>query len=118
MPLSSQIFFSEDIAPKDQFTALFDTTAYALYKALDFANDHGFRYVKILSYEFVGFGHKMTGSYTQEVPHQGRLFTLQDELLTISFLCYKEAPEDRNIIDLEAHRDLLDKVAEGSEDYP
>ncbi|HSX10093.1 MAG TPA: hypothetical protein VLF94_00025 [Chlamydiales bacterium] len=116
LPLQAHVFNDEDAAPKDQFSALFGTTVYALYKALDFANDHGFRYIKILSYEFNGFDNKVKGTATRSDSSRGRQFTLQDPLMTITFICYKEKPDDRNCIDLEEHRSLIDQIEEGNDD--
>ena len=115
--LQAQVFFEENQAPKDQFRAFLEITVYTLYKVLDFANDHGFRYIKILAYEFAGFDHVVTGAYIQEDQNGGRFFKLKDELLTISFLCFQEAPSGRNFIDLEEYRSLIDKVEEGSSDF-
>lgn len=115
--LQAQIFQDEDAAPKDQFMAIFGTSVYALYKVLDFANDHGFRYIKILSYEFTGFDHTVTGTCNNADQNQGRFFKLTDDFLTISFLCFEEAPNDRYIIDLEEYRSLIDEIEDGIEDF-
>lgn len=115
--LHSQVFYDENEVPKDQFRAIFEANVYVLYKALDFANDHGFRYVQILSYEFTGFEHALTGNCTHAIPDQGRFFKLQDEFLTISFLCFEEAPNNRNIIDLEEYRSLIEEVTEGIDPF-
>jgi hypothetical protein len=110
--LLAPVFPNENEAPKDQFSALFESTAYVLYKALDFANDHGFRYIKILSYEFTGVDHAVVGVCNYRDYKQGRFIKLKDEFLTISLLCFKEKPNDLNIIDLEKHRAMLDSIGE------
>ncbi len=94
--------------PDDQLLVVFGSSGYVLYKVLDFANDHGFRYIKILSYDFSAFDHKITGSYTGDTPHGGRYFELKDENASISFLCFDEIPNDIYVIDLKKYRSLLD----------
>ena len=100
----------EDNTPNDQLLVIFGSSGYVLYKVLDFANDHGFRYIKILSYEFTAFEHKITGSATSEPSHGGRYFELRDENSNISFLCYEDEPEDIYVIDLEKYRSLLENI--------
>lgn len=90
-----------DGTPNDQLLVVFGSSGYILYKVLDFANDHGFRYIKILSYEFTAFEHKIAGQATTEPSNGGRYFELRDENSTISFLCYETLPNDLYVIDLE-----------------
>jgi hypothetical protein len=97
--------------PNDQFLVVFGSSGYVLYKVLDFANDHGFRYIKILSYEFNGFDHEISG-HCHNKPSGGRFFELTDENASICFLCFEERPNDPFIIDLEKYRSLLDEVAD------
>lgn len=103
------LFFISTLSasPSDQFLVLFGAPGYVLYKVLDFANDHGVRYIKILSYEFTGFSH--TASATCHSPRPpGRYFELQDDYSKISFLCLDTRPiEDIYIIDTEKYRYLL-----------
>ena len=109
-PLDSLSAEETDGTPNDQLLVIFGSSGYILYKVLDFANDHGFRYIKILSYEFNAFAHKISGSATSEPPHGGRYFELRDENSAISFLCYEEAPEDLYVIDLNKYHPLLEKI--------
>jgi hypothetical protein len=95
--------------PDDQLLVLFGSSGYVIYKVLDFANDHGYRYIKILSYEFNGFDHKISGQ-TPMIVQGGRLFEIHDDYATISFLCFNELPKDIYIIDLEKYRSLLTSV--------
>ena len=97
-------------APSDQFLVVFGSSGYVLYKVMDFANDHGFRYIKILSYEFSAFDHKMEGRITAEPCHGGRYFELRDENAMVAFLCYDIKPKDPMIIDLLEYRDLLGDI--------
>ena len=96
--------------PDDQLLVIFGSSGYVIYKILDFANDHGYRYAKILSYEFNAFEHQIKGSC--KAPHNlgGRYFELKDDNISISFLCFNELPNDPYIIDLEKYRPLLDDV--------
>lgn len=94
---------------EDQLHVIFGSSGYVLYKVLDFANDHGFRYIKILSYEFFGFDLNVTGICKGD-PNGGRFFELEDENSRISFVCFKEAPDDPLIIDLEKYRSILGDV--------
>lgn len=111
--LSTATLQAEDAPPpQDQFTALSGASFYPIYKALDFANDNGFRYVKILSYEFKGFGHTVICISENMNPTQGRFFQLHDEAINISFLCFEEAPSDPFVLDLEQYRDFLESVEE------
>lgn len=105
----------ESNLPDDQLLVIFGASGYILYKVLDFANDHGFRYIKILSYEFNGFEHTITGVCKSD-QKGGRFFELKDDNATVSFLCYEEAPDDIYIIDLEKYRSLLDEVTAEAED--
>ena len=100
--------------PNDQLLVLFGSSGYVLYKVLDFASDHGFRYVKILSYEFHAFDHTIAGRWngTQK---GGRYFELKDETATVSFCCFTEAPSDTYTIEVEKYRSILDDVASGGE---
>lgn len=97
-------------APNDQVLVLFGSGGYVIYKMLDFANDHGYRYVKILSYEFNAFDHHISGVAKSDRSHGGRYFELKEDNLSITFLCFEEPPEDIYIIDLEKYRSLLDDV--------
>ncbi len=101
---------AQDNPPNDQLLVIFGSNGYILYKVLDFANDHGYRYIKILSYEFNAFEHSITGLSKGEPIHGGRYFELKDDNSSIAFLCYEEPPNDIYIIDLEKYRSLLDDV--------
>ncbi len=109
--LSSLLHASNDQPPQDQLLVLFGSSGYVIYKVLDFANDHGYRYAKILSYDFHSFEHKITGESSGEPPMGGRLFEIEDDYAKISFLCFEEAPNDIYIIDLEKYRSLLTDVS-------
>jgi len=98
----------EPQGPEDQLLVIFGASGYVLFKVLDFANDHGFRYTKILSYEFAAFDHKVVGGCTAERPRGGFYFELNDDNAKVSFLCFKEKPSDPAIIDLEKYRRLLE----------
>jgi len=95
--------------PNDQLLVIFGSSGYVLYKSLDFANDHGFRYFKILSYEFKGFEHEVTGICKSD-RKQGLFFELKDDNATIGLLCFEEKPNDTYIIDVEKYRSLLEEV--------
>lgn len=97
--------------PDDQLLVVFGSSGYVLYKVLDFANDHGFRYIKILSYEFNAFEHSISGKCRGDKSHGGRYFELKDENVSIAFLCFEEAPNDIYIIDLEKYRSLRTAAA-------
>ena len=102
---------AESNTPDDQLLVLFGSSGYILYKVLDFANDHGFRYIKILSYEFKAFEHVISGSCQVTSSLNGRYFKHKDNNASISFLCFTEAPSDPYVIDLEKYRPLLDRVS-------
>jgi len=106
---------AKDNTPDDQLLVIFGSSGYVLYKVLDFANDHGFRYIKILSYEFNAFEHAITGTCHGDRNLGGRYFELKDDNISISFLCFEEKPNDIYIIDLEKYRSLLDDVSETEE---
>jgi hypothetical protein len=101
---------TEHKLPDDQLLVIFGGSGYVLYKVLDFANDHGFRYIKILSYEFKAFEHTLSGTCTSSLK-EGRFFELKDHNATVSFLCFDEKPDDIYIIDLEKYRSILEDVA-------
>ncbi len=103
--------WSQGNSPDDQLLVIFGSSGYVLYKVLDFANDHGFRYIKILSYEFNAFEHTINGSCNTCQDQGGRYFQLKDENSSISFLCFTEVPKDIYTIDLEKYRSLLENVA-------
>lgn len=103
------VTFSQSNIPDDQILVLFGSSGYVIYKVLDFANDHGYRYAQVLSYEFKAFNHSIKGSYPKS--HPGRYFELKDENVFIGFVCFDSPPpEDPYIIDLEKYRYLLDDV--------
>src|SRR5260221_14620423 len=79
---------TENKPPNDQLLVIFGGNGYILYKVLDFANDHGFRYIKILSYEFNAFEHRLNGVCNSNLKI-GRFFELKDDNATISFLCFQ-----------------------------
>ncbi len=108
---------AQDNTPNDQLLVLFGSSGYVLYKVLDFANDHGFRYIKILSYEFNAFEHSINGVCKGIRNQGGRYFELKDENMSVSFLCFEEAPEDIYIIDLEKYRSVLEDVAASQDSY-
>jgi hypothetical protein len=89
----------------DQLLILFGSSGYVLHKVLDFANDHGFRYIQIVSYEFHGFGHKIKGSY--EPDQRGHFFELKDDIAVIAFLCF-QLPPLGSFIDLEKYHYLIE----------
>ncbi len=103
VPLRSE----ENNIPDDQLLVIFGSSGYVIYKVLDFANDHGFKYVKILSYTFNAFEHEVSAICKGDKSHGGRYFELKDENVYISFLCFEEPPNDLYIIDLEKYRSLL-----------
>lgn len=98
--------------PDDQLLVIFGSSGYVLYKVLDFANDHGYRYIKILSYEFKAFEHEISAICKGDRNLGGRYFELKDDNVFISFLCFEEPPHDIYIIDLEKYRSLLEDVSE------
>lgn len=103
-------FQAQENFPDDQLLVVFGSSGYVIYKMLDFANDHGFRYIKILSYEFNAFDHQIKGTCKGDRGYGGRYFELKDDNILISFLCYDQPPNDIYIIDLEKYRSLLDDV--------
>lgn len=96
--------------PDDQLLVIFGSSGYVIYKVLDFANDHGYRYIKILSYEFNVFEHCINGICKGDRSHGGRYFELKDDNVWITFLCFEEPPDDIYIIDLEKYRSLLSDI--------
>ncbi|MBX7066317.1 MAG: hypothetical protein K1X28_03715 [Parachlamydiales bacterium] len=102
--------------PDDQLLVVFGSSGYVIYKVLDFANDHGYRYIKILSYEFNAFEHTISGVCKGDPSHGGRYFELKDDNISIKFLCFEEKPEDIYIIDLEKYQSLLDDVRAAEDD--
>lgn len=108
---------AQDNTPDDQLLVIFGSSGYVLYKVLDFANDHGFRYIKLLSYEFNAFEHSITGICTGNRTQGGRYFELKDENISVSFLCFEEEPDDIYIIDLEKYRSVLEDVAAAQDKY-
>lgn len=96
--------------PDDQLLVVFGSSGYVLYKVLDFANDHGYRYIKILSYEFNAFEHEISGTCKGDRSLGGRYFELKDDNVFVSFLCFDEPPNDIYIIDLEKYRSLLEDI--------
>ncbi|PIS02562.1 MAG: hypothetical protein COT85_04560 [Chlamydiae bacterium CG10_big_fil_rev_8_21_14_0_10_42_34] len=105
---------ANDNTPNDQLLVVFGSSGYVLYKVLDFANDHGFRYIKILSYEFAGFGHTIVGKCEGETKG-GTFFELKDENASVSFLCFEEKPDDIYIIDLHKYHSILEDVINDSD---
>lgn len=103
--------------PDDQLEVILGTSVYVVYKVLDFANDHGFRYLKILSYEFNGFDHTVSATSNTET-NQGRYFELKDDLGSISFLCFTQKPNDPFIIDFERYREFFNEMQEEIEEEP
>ena len=99
---------AEENGPADQLLVIFGSSGYILYKVLDFANDHGFRYIKILSYEFNAFEHMISGSYKPKQNLGGRYFELKDEYSFVSFLCFEENPNELYTIDLEKYGWLIE----------
>ena len=110
LPILSIQAKTEKPLPNDQLIVIFGGNGYIIYKILDFANDHGYRYIKILSYEFDAFEHRLSG-VCKSNQKGGRFFELKDDHATISFLCYEEKPDDIYIIDLEKYRSILDDVS-------
>jgi hypothetical protein len=100
----------ENNVPDDQLLVIYGSSGYVLYKVLDFANDHGFRYVKILSYEFDAFGHTISGK-SKTSSNGGRFFELRDENAKVSFLCFEELPQDIYVIDVKQYQFILDDIA-------
>lgn len=99
---------AQEDGPSDQLLVLFGSSGYVLYKVIDFANDHGFRYLKILNYQFNAFGHSISGSCKEPEAHKGRYFELKDESLFVSFLCFQTLPDDIYIVDVNQYRSILE----------
>lgn len=95
--------------PNDQLLVIYGSSGYVLYKAIDFANDHGFSHIKILSYEFTAFDHTISGKCNSSITG-GRLFELKDDNSKVSFLCFKTIPDDPNVIEVAKYHSLLDAV--------
>lgn len=95
--------------PDDQLTAIFGSSYYVTYSVCDFAHHHGFRYLKILSYQFKGFGNTISGACKQvdPGPGKGRYIELKDDFLSVSFVCYDEPPDDPFVIDTEKYHALF-----------
>lgn len=110
IPFASLHASKENNTPDDQLLVIYGSSGYVLYKVLDFANDHGFRYVKILSYEFDAFGHTISGK-SKTNSNGGRFFELRDENAKVSFLCFEEQPQDIYVIDVKQYQFILDDVA-------
>lgn len=95
--------------PTDQPLVIFGSSGYVLYRVIDFAHDHGFKYIKILSYRFDAFGHEIHGS-TPAGTTKGRYFELKDDYSFISFLCLDKLPaDDIYVIDIEKYQFLLNR---------
>lgn len=108
--LPFSFIMADDTTPDDQLLVIFGSSGYVLYKVLDFANDHGFRYIKILSFEFNAFEHTISGVCNGDRSLGGRYFELKDENISVAFLCFEEPPNDVYIIDLERYRSLLETI--------
>jgi hypothetical protein len=95
--------------PTDQPLIIFGSSGYILYKVIDFARDHGIKYIKILTYKFHAFNHEFSGS-TPAGNTKGRYFELEDDYSFIAFLCLdKPQPDDIYVIDIEKYQFLLNK---------
>src|SRR4051812_2339858 len=85
-----------DRPPDDQLTAIFGSSYYVTYSVFDFAHHHGFRYLKIISFQFKGFGNTISGTCKQVDPGprgKERYIELHDDLIHVSFVCYDEPPD-------------------------
>ena len=116
------LFFSltslkaQEQKPEDQLLVIFGSSGYIIYKVLDFASDHGFRFVKVLSFTFNAFDHEIQGKYQGTSMPEGRYFELKDTNSSIAFICLEQPPpEDPYVIDLEKYQHLLEQVYSSSE---
>lgn len=93
--------------PNDQLAAIFGSSYYVTYIVCDFAYHHGFRYLKILSFQFKGFENTISGTCRNVEKAGGRYMEWKDDLVHISFICYDTPPDDPFIIDTEKYRGLF-----------
>lgn len=100
-------FFSPLLAENDQLTILFGSSGYALYRAIDFAFDHGFRYVRILSYEFSAEGHELKALSHHKEKDEGRYFEIKDPYLSLRFLCFTKRPKNGPFIEVKKYETFL-----------
>lgn len=93
--------------PNDQLAAIFGSSYYVTFMVCDFAHHHGYRYLKILSFQFKGFENTIQGSCKNVDKERGRYFELKDDMVNVSFICYTHDPGDPYIIDTEKYRGLF-----------
>ncbi len=85
---------------KDPVEAMLLGPTLAFYHAKNFAESRGYRYIKIVSFQFDGDDHQITGTSKTD-SGEGTLFHLKERDAKISLLCFDEKPNDPYIIDLK-----------------
>jgi len=88
---------------KDPVEAMLFGPMLAFYHAKNFAEARGYRYIKIVSFQFDGDDHQFSGMCKKEST-QGRLFHLKEKDASIAVLCFDEKPDDPLAIDLKKNR--------------
>lgn len=85
---------------KDPVEAMLLGPTLAFYHAKNFAESRGYRYMKIVSFQFDGDDHQLSGQCKRE-SSEGHLFELKERDASIALLCFDEKPDDPYVIDLK-----------------
>ena len=118
LPFTSVSSFVDDEGDVlDQFMVSAGTTGYILAKAIDCAQEQGFRYVKILKAEY-SFGNQ-SGEFSclKETDEDGQIVQFEDEAVLLTLSLLNEKPQDTDYMDTFKYQDIADLIGEGFEDY-
>jgi hypothetical protein len=97
----------EDFFP-DQFSLCLGGTYYLVAKAMDIAQDHGYPYVKILSYALQTEHGLISFSSSGECP-EGERFESIDKDGKLEVVCFRENTHNCFCIHLDDYADELDE---------
>lgn len=107
----------DDDEPLDQFMTTMGASGYILWQAIDLAKENHYRYLKILSAEYV-LGNQ-AGGFTchAEGEPTGKIFVFEDDTIKITISCYHVMPSDTDYIDVEVYKDLIQMIEDGVDEF-
>lgn len=105
--LMAQEELDDDEGPSDQVELCLAGTYFAVCKAMTMAQDAGYSFVKIISYDLIFDKEHLSFSSGQDYS-EGKIVTFEDEDGKITVACFDQNPEGVFGIEIADYTDLVD----------